>query len=88
MKLSRERLLELLRLLEVTEVEEIDCSEFLSRVAGFVERMEAKGTPPGYEAVLQHMKVCVECRDECESLIRALQEEEGDGSTPTSRTTG
>lgn len=72
----RDDLLRLLELLDVTEVEEIDCEEFLHRVAAFAERLhDGAVPPPGYEKVAQHLKVCPECLEEYESLYRTLRGE-------------
>jgi len=75
MTVRRDDLLRLLGLLDVTEAEEIDCAEFLERVAAFVERMGPDGTPPsGHEDLVQHLKICPECLEECQALLRALRE--------------
>jgi len=76
MTLSRANLLKLLELIDVTSAEEIDCSEFLHRVAGYIERLGPDGTPPpGYEDVVQHLRICPECLEEFEALYRALLDE-------------
>lgn len=69
----------LLTLLDVTAVDEIDCHEFLHRIAGFLERLGPDGTPPaGYEDVVLHLKLCPECLEEFEALYRELRGE-GEG---------
>jgi len=76
MSLRREDLRKLLDLLHVTEEHEIDCTELLSRLAGYLERLGADGTPPpGYEDVIQHLRICPECFEEFEALYRALHDE-------------
>lgn len=76
MRLTRADLLKLLQLIDVTSAEEIDCSEFLHRVAGYLERLGSDGVPPpGYEDVVQHLRVCPECLEEFEALYAALQGE-------------
>ena len=78
MSLTREELKKLLGLVDITGAEEIDCTEFLHRVAGYVERLAPDGTPPaGYEDVALHLRVCPECCEEFEALCRALREEGG-----------
>ncbi len=76
MNLSRDDLRKLLTLLDLTEAREIDCTEFLHRAAGFLERLGPDGTPPpGYEEVVQHLRICPECEEEFEALVRALRAE-------------
>lgn len=77
MRLTRADLLKLLRLIDVTAAEEIDCSEFMHRVAGYLERLGPTGAPPpGYEDVVQHLRVCPECLEEFEALYEALENED------------
>jgi hypothetical protein len=74
MTFSPEDLRKLLELLEVTTDEEIDCQKFLNRVAGYIERLGPDGTPPpGYEDVIQHLRVCPECCEEFDALYRTLR---------------
>lgn len=76
MRLDRADLLKLLNLVGITRVEEIDCSEFLHRVAGFLERLGPTGEPPqGYDDVIQHLRVCPECLEEFEALYEELRAE-------------
>ena len=82
MSVSRDELRKLLELVDVTRDQEIDCSELLDRLAGYIERFEPDGPPPpGYEDVLQHLRVCAECFEEFEALYRALGGEDGQSST-------
>lgn len=72
MKATREELLALLQLVDITRSQEIDCDEFLARVAGFIERLGPKGSlPKGYEEVVHHLRVCPECLEEYEALYEA-----------------
>ena len=76
MSLSREDFTRLLRVLDATEQQEIDCSEFLGRVAGFIERFDPEAQPPrGYEDLVQHLRVCPECLEEFEALYQVLRDE-------------
>lgn len=76
MRLTHADLLKLLQLIDVTSAEEIDCSEFMHRVAGYLERLGPEGTPPpGYEDVVQHLRVCPECLEEFEALYTTLGSE-------------
>ena len=75
MKMGREELLALLRLVDITEVEEIDCGEFLERVGAYLEGLAPDGTPPpGSEDVIHHLRTCPECLEEFEALYRALRD--------------
>lgn len=69
MKPEEEKLRELLALLNATEAEEIDCDEFLDRVAACVENTNAEELPEALRAVSQHADVCTECREELEALL-------------------
>ena len=76
MSVSREELRKLLQLVDITAVDEIDCTEFLHRVAGYLERLGPDGTPPpGSEAVVHHLRVCPECLEEFEALYRLVRED-------------
>ena len=76
MSLTPRDLHKLLELVDVTEAEEIDCTEFLHRVGGYLERLGPDGVPPeGYADVVQHLRVCPECFEELELLFQALREE-------------
>ncbi|MDX1578631.1 MAG: hypothetical protein R3266_09100 [Gemmatimonadota bacterium] len=64
---------ELLELVLATAPEEIDCDEFLHRVAAAFEGTGAgSDLPPELDAVSQHLDVCPECREEYDALVRAL----------------
>jgi hypothetical protein len=73
MSLTRDELRKLLELLEATQDDEIDCEELLGRLGGFIERFEPDRVPPGYEHVIQHLRVCAECFEEFEALYRVLR---------------
>ena len=73
MKISREELLNLLHLVEITKAEEIDCEEFLCLVSGYVEKLVSGDLEPeGYDDLLHHLKACPECLEELEALYGAL----------------
>jgi len=76
MSVSREELRKLLELVDITAADEIDCTEFMHRVAGYLERLGPDGVPPpGCEAVVLHLRICPECLEEFEALYRLLREE-------------
>ena len=62
----------LLRLLEVTEPEELDCDQFLQLAAALLETLETgQPQPPELAAASQHLAVCPECSEEFQALLRA-----------------
>ena len=76
MRVDPDDLRRLLRLLEFTAADEIDCDEFLARVAALIERLRpGEQAPAGAAEVLQHMRVCPECAEEVEAMLRALAED-------------
>ena len=75
MKPTREQLRELLKVVEATAPDEIDCEEFLARVSAFVEAYsDQAGIPNDLRKVAQHAKVCSECREEVEALAELLSD--------------
>jgi len=69
---KRNRLRELLRVIEATEAEELNCDEFLARVAPLLEAVEAETeVPDELRPAVQHLSVCPECKEEFEALLRA-----------------
>lgn len=74
MRLERKDLETLMRLIDVTDADEIDCEEFLARIAAYLERLGEDGVPPhGSESVVQHLRVCPECLEEVEALHEGLR---------------
>ncbi|HPF37238.1 MAG TPA: hypothetical protein P5081_01530 [Phycisphaerae bacterium] len=72
MKPTDAQLAELAKLLGDTADCEIDCAELLDRVAAYLEaRTDRSALSPHLAQVAQHFKVCPECREEFEALIRA-----------------
>jgi len=81
MRFDRELLRKLLDLVRLTKDDEIDCDEFLDRAARYLDSTGPDGSlPEGAEALVHHMRVCPECCEEFEALLRALRDET-DGST-------
>jgi len=72
--LSRDELRALLRSVAETKDEEIDCGACLDGMSEFAER-ELAGLPLGdaQRKVEEHLKLCGECREEYETLLRALR---------------
>jgi hypothetical protein len=75
MPFSREELDGLMRLIGLTRDSEINCEQCASLVAEFTERQLA-GRPlsEALRAVEHHLSLCPECREEYESLQRALKD--------------
>ena len=75
MNISHKELLTLLRLVDITHPEEIDCEEFLSLVSGYLEKIDdGHVAPEGYDDFLHHLKVCPECLEEFEALYEAFRD--------------
>jgi hypothetical protein len=62
---------ELLRVVMATAPEEIDCDEFLAGVGAYLEAIGPDGkVPADLRAVLQHLEVCPECKEEFDALLK------------------
>lgn len=75
MKYTLDQIRDLAQATAETRPDEIDCDEWLARVAAYIEAQGA-GAPldPDMAAVEQHVKVCPDCRAELEALMRATEE--------------
>ncbi len=68
---TREQLRTLLRLLSDTEPDELDCDQLLQHVGALLETLQDGQEPPEQlAAVSQHLRVCPECREEFDALMR------------------
>lgn len=68
----RKQLDALLRLVSATEIDEIDCDEFLKRAGALLESLvPGQALPEGLALISQHLSVCPECREEFDALVRA-----------------
>lgn len=75
MPLSKNEIDALLRLVGLTQDEEINCEQCLASVAEFAEQqLSGKSIPEGLQSVAQHLSICGECREEYEALQRALED--------------
>lgn len=73
MTLSRKEIEGLMKVVGLTQDDEIDCGQCLLLVAEFAEQeLAGKSIPAGLEAVAQHLSVCTECYEEYEVLKLAL----------------
>jgi hypothetical protein len=74
MSLSKQELDDLLRLVDLTADDEIDCPMCLEQVAEFAEQqLTGKVVSAGLKAVERHLAICGECREEYEALQRGLR---------------
>jgi hypothetical protein len=74
MKLSAGQIDDLLKALNVTKDKELNGNECLGLVGEFAEsNLQGSGTPKALEAVKHHLALCAECREEYESLFKALE---------------
>ena len=73
MALSKEQIENLMRMIEVTRDRELNCEECLTLVAEFAEtELQDKPIPAALDAVQNHLKLCAECREEYETLLKVL----------------
>ena len=74
MALSKNEILELMRLVGLTEDDEINCEGCLAMVAEFAEQdLAGISISDGLKAVEHHLSICAECREEYEVLQQALK---------------
>jgi len=74
MKLTSDQSEKLIKVLELTQGNEINCNECLDHVSEFAEReLQGKPVSAALEIVGHHLNLCVECREEYESLLVALK---------------
>ena len=74
MKPKRMQLADLLRVVSATEPEELDCDQVLESVGALLESLEEGEEPPEELAkVSQHLRVCPECREEFDALMRVYE---------------
>lgn len=74
MKLSQKEIEALMRLIDLTRDDEINCDQCLSLVAEFAERkLEGRSVSDSLKAVEHHLSVCSECSDEYEILQKVLK---------------
>ncbi len=71
MKPTTEQLRELLRVVAATRAQEIDCEQFLTRVAAYLETIGDQALLPELDVVAQHLEVCPECSEEFDALVFA-----------------
>ena len=83
MKLTPEQIDGLVNLIGITRESELNCEECLDRVAEFAEiELADRPVPEALKSVEHHLSLCIECREEYQTLLKALanlndQAEEG-----------
>jgi hypothetical protein len=79
MVLNLDQIRRLMQSLSMTQDHELNCNEFLDKMAEFAEREYfGKSIPDALENVQHHLKLCAECREEYESLLTTLKYMEKD----------
>lgn len=75
MKLNRDNLIKLIRMVSMTTPEEIGCDECFDKLNEFAEmKLEGKSPDKAMPLVAEHLEKCGECRQEFEALLKALRE--------------
>ena len=76
MSLSDQQIHSLLVALSETHAQEIDCEQFLERMAQYVElRVAEQSLPDGFARVEEHERLCANCREECQALVELVRSE-------------
>lgn len=76
MKMSNQKINELLKMLALTREQEMTCDECFVQMSEFVEhRLSGKSIPESLQCIDDHLELCGECRDEFDSLKAALADE-------------
>jgi len=79
MILNFDQIKRLMNSLSMTQDYELNCNQFLDKMAEFAEREYlGKSIPDALEAVHHHLNLCAECREEYESLLTTLKNTEKD----------
>ena len=75
MPLSKEEIDALIRMVGLTQDNEINCQQCQAAVAEFAElQLAGRSISASLQAVEQHLSICSECREEYEALRRSLDE--------------
>lgn len=74
MELSKQKLKSLIAFAAQTDTEEIGCGTCYERLHEFTEKkLDGKSPEEAMPLVEKHLKLCYECREEYESLLKALK---------------
>ena len=64
----------LLSVLAETGAHELDCEQFLARMAQYAElRAAGQPVPTALADVAQHERLCANCREECQALVEVIR---------------
>jgi hypothetical protein len=75
MKLSEDQLKSLTTVLRKTRETELNCNVCLEFVSEFAElELSNQSIPAALEPVAHHIDLCRECREEYDTLLKAIQE--------------
>ncbi len=78
MRLRKEQIRGLLEAARETKDVELDCEEYLSRMPAYVEARAQAGRPmpAGFERVIEHERLCANCREETAALLQMLGDDD------------
>ncbi len=81
MRLRQEQIRALLQVTRETRPAEIDCEAYLARMAAYAEARadERRPLPAGFAEVVEHERLCANCREETAALLQMLGRPAGDG---------
>ena len=71
---NEEKLSQLAQWIHETCAEEKDCDEILDRVAAYLEQRGGTNLSQELQSVEQHLRVCPECEEEFQALLRTMDE--------------
>lgn len=76
MKISKQQLDSLLKMLALTNDAELDCDSCFRLLSEFAETsLAGKSIPEGLKSIEHHLEICNECCEEFEALKDALSQE-------------
>jgi hypothetical protein len=77
MRLREEQVRALLRAARETRGVELDCEAYLARMAAYAEARAdgRKPLPAGFDEVIEHERLCANCREETAALLQMLGHE-------------
>ena len=83
MKMSQTTLRRFLEHIVLTRAEELDCEQVYHVIHVFVERaVSGEDTAALFPLIQQHLELCSDCYEECETLLRALKVSSRTSRTP------
>lgn len=74
MPVNMDHIKALIERMKLTRDHELNCNEFLDRMAEYAEfELSGSTIPEALEVVEHHLELCPECREEYEALLKALK---------------